>query len=449
MTKPVLSIGFDIPFEEAIAWAKDRIAVLPDTYYNDLPAQARSRAFTIGGLSALDQIQGVLDSLHKATAKGETFDQWKKALTPEALALGPARLDNVFRTAIQTHYNIGRWQQAERNKAHRPYLMYDAINDGRTRPRHRALDNFIAPVDDPIWRKIYPPNGFRCRCSTRSLSEAQAIARGWKGAPNYPADGGADAGWEYNPATGQDARLEQIKAQRLAKAHADIRAAAEKALKESVAETVVQKPGIESVLDIPKRGIAKTAADAAIQAINKVHSLPDGLSKIPVKNSSSKSFQGSYGYYNGGDAIEIKVSSSSVNPGLTAIHEIGHFIDHQTLNGIKGYHASPSDPLFEAWRIAVDNSKASANIVLTRGAATSSAMRNGCDCYLSKHEQWARSYAQYIAKRSGDQTLIQQVAAIRDSAITGPYKYSQWADDDFEPIAKAIDDIFEKIGIKK
>lgn len=118
--------------------------------------------------------------------------------------------------------------------------MYDAINDGRTRPHHSALDNFIAPIDDPIWRKIYPPNGFRCRCSTMTLTEAQARQRGWNGVPKYPAEGRADAGWDYNPAlpldhdtahraigdlqratdrvlTGQDAMLDRVVAQKLAK----------------------------------------------------------------------------------------------------------------------------------------------------------------------------------------------------------------------------------------
>ena len=229
MSKPVLSLGFDVPFTEAIAWAKNRVSVLPDTYYNDLPSQARSRAFTVSGLSALDQIQGVLDSLHRATESGETFAQWKKTLKPEVLALGNARLDNIFRTGIQTHYNIGRYEQQEANKAHRPYRMWDAINDGRTRPAHKAMDNFIAPIDDPIWRKWSAPAGFRCRCSTISLTEAQAKQRGYKVGNQPPVGAEPDKGWDYDKRTGHDANLEQIKAQRLAKVDADIRAAAEKA----------------------------------------------------------------------------------------------------------------------------------------------------------------------------------------------------------------------------
>jgi uncharacterized protein with gpF-like domain len=100
-------------------------------------------------------------------------------------------------------------------KDSRPFLMYDAINDSRTRENHRALDGFIAPSDDPVWDRIYPPNGHNCRCTVISLSKRQAEARGWSGStPAVPAE--TDSGWAYNPAKGQDEVLEGILAERMA-----------------------------------------------------------------------------------------------------------------------------------------------------------------------------------------------------------------------------------------
>lgn len=210
-----LSIGFDVPFEEAIAWGRDRISTFPEVYYRVLPAQARSRAFTVSGLAALDQIQGVLDSLNKTLETGGTFADWKRTLKPEVLALGRDRLDTIFRTAIQTHYNIGQYQQQEANKAHRPYRMWDAINDGRTRPAHRAMDGFVAPIDDPIWRRWSAPAGYRCRCRTITLTEAQAVDRGYKPG-QVPPNAEPDKGWDYDKLTGQDAALARVVSQRLA-----------------------------------------------------------------------------------------------------------------------------------------------------------------------------------------------------------------------------------------
>lgn len=49
--------------------------------------------------------------------------------------------------------------------------------------------------------KLPHPTGYRCRCSTRSLTEAQARQRGWKGVTELlPQDGRENEGWDYNPA---------------------------------------------------------------------------------------------------------------------------------------------------------------------------------------------------------------------------------------------------------
>jgi uncharacterized protein with gpF-like domain len=85
--------------------------------------------------------------------------------------------------------------------------MYDAINDSRTRPSHRAMDNIIKPIDDPFWSTHYPPNGYRCRCHVRSLSVEQAEKKGGT-TLNVPANAKPDTGWDYN---GGENRLSGVK----------------------------------------------------------------------------------------------------------------------------------------------------------------------------------------------------------------------------------------------
>ena len=197
-----VSIGFDVPFEEAISAMDARGIVLPAQYYGELQGIQRQLNFSIAGVASLDQLQAVLDSLTSKLAEGQSFKEWQDSVAVKDLGLPKHRLDNIFRTNIQNAYNRGHWEQIKQNEKFQPYLMYDAINDSRTRPSHRALDGVIRRIDDPFWDTHYPANGYRCRCSVVALTEKQAQARS-------NGDNGLnkkietdkmkpDKGWDYN-----------------------------------------------------------------------------------------------------------------------------------------------------------------------------------------------------------------------------------------------------------
>lgn len=44
-------------------------------------------------------------------------------------------------------------------------LEYSTAGDSQVRPSHKALDKFAAPKSDPVWRRIFTPNGWGCRCN--------------------------------------------------------------------------------------------------------------------------------------------------------------------------------------------------------------------------------------------------------------------------------------------
>ena len=141
-----------IAFTEAIEYAEARGVVLPEIYYGLLVGIQKSQATTIAGLASLEQIKFVIDLVTEALKDGTTFADFKKAVRKGDVNVNlPAhRLDNIFRTNIQTAYNRGRWEQQKKVANSRPYLMYDAINDSRTRPNHTAMDGTILHRDDPF-----------------------------------------------------------------------------------------------------------------------------------------------------------------------------------------------------------------------------------------------------------------------------------------------------------
>jgi SPP1 gp7 family putative phage head morphogenesis protein len=200
-----LKIGFNVPFVEAISATRQRKIVLPDVYYGELQKIDRQLAFSVANIAKFDQLQFILDSLVSAQEKGQSFASWKKGFIAANVDLGlpKHRLENIYRTNIQNSFNRGHWAKFLQSKEDRPYLMYDAVNDSRTRPHHLAMDGIIRPVQDPFWRTNAPSNGFFCRCKLLSLSESQAQRRSGNGKGLNKAiveeDMQPDKDWEYNP----------------------------------------------------------------------------------------------------------------------------------------------------------------------------------------------------------------------------------------------------------
>lgn len=67
-----------------------------------------------------------------------------------------AEYDMAHMSAIMAH----KWETLDTE-----YLEFNTVGDNRVRPSHRALDKFTAPKSDPVWRKMYPPLDWGCRCT--------------------------------------------------------------------------------------------------------------------------------------------------------------------------------------------------------------------------------------------------------------------------------------------
>ena len=166
-------IGGVIP-EDALAYWRDRKPVTSKEFAK-LNEAARARAFTVAGLARQDLLADLHASLLEAMKNGETFAQWKKRIPHilEEAGWTGARIETIFRTNVQTAYMAGRYKQMKEVSKSRPYWQYIAVDDDRTRPSHAVLNGMVFPVDHAFWMTNYPPNGFRCRCTVRSLSARQ------------------------------------------------------------------------------------------------------------------------------------------------------------------------------------------------------------------------------------------------------------------------------------
>ncbi len=169
-----------LPMKEAVEFWRDKV-VLPPGQYNQLTDKAKLKAFAVAGIAKESELAGVFTALQKAIAKGTTFEEFKADCGDSFSRRGWTgkrawRVDNIFRTNIQTAYSVGRYKQMQ--EAGVEYVQYDAVGDKRTRPTHAALDGKVFPMGHEFWDTWWPPNGFRCRCGTISVSDRQVKRRG-------------------------------------------------------------------------------------------------------------------------------------------------------------------------------------------------------------------------------------------------------------------------------
>jgi SPP1 gp7 family putative phage head morphogenesis protein len=302
--------AFDVPPAQAIAYFQGK-GLKPSFSYADMLKDSHDRAFTVAKMMDVDILATVRDSLDSALANGMTFEQWREGLTPMLQAsgwwgrkakidpetgrivkaqLGSAwRLETIFRTNMQAAYAAGQWQEIEAQKAVAPFLMYDAVDDFRTRPEHAGWDNLVLRADHKWWATHYPPNGFHCRCGVVQLDAAQLQALGLRPATKAPDDGdylwknprtgfsvpvpkGIDPGFDHNPGQKIADQAAALLAEKMAaKLTAQQQAAVRKAQKDAkaliqAANTAAAQAQIDAAVAAGKAQLAQRQALAAAKA---------------------------------------------------------------------------------------------------------------------------------------------------------------------------------------
>jgi SPP1 gp7 family putative phage head morphogenesis protein len=240
--------SFTLVPEQALAFFRAK-GLATSFAWQDLVADEHATAFTVAKMMDVDLLRDVQTSLADALERGVPFREWADSITQVLQGKGwwgrqrvvdpisgqlvvaelgsPGRLRTIFRTNMQSAYSVGAWQRIQQQAAEAPYLLYDAVDDHRTRPEHAAWDGRVYPVDSPFWRQHYPPNGWNCRCGVIQLSDDDLEALGLKVSPPprihqvetpNPRTGGVmrhpvgvDASFAYNPG-----QLRQEQLQRLA-----------------------------------------------------------------------------------------------------------------------------------------------------------------------------------------------------------------------------------------
>jgi SPP1 gp7 family putative phage head morphogenesis protein len=297
--------AFDVAPEQAVAFFKAK--GLQTTFsYADMAGEAHTHAFTVAKMLNVDMLGQVRASLDSAMANGTPFREWADSLIPVLQSGGwwgrkevldpltgqpmiaqlgsPWRLETIFRTNMQTAYAVGQWQEIAANADAAPFLMYDAIDDFRTRPLHASWDRRVMRWDHPWWRTHYPPNGYNCRCGVIQLSTTEVAGLGLQIQNQAPADGtytwtnprtgakltvpnGIDPGFAHNPGRQYLSQLQQTLDDKVEALPSTMKAAARSAkAQQAAAEALAATKQVQSELAAAQAKALLARAQAKAQA---------------------------------------------------------------------------------------------------------------------------------------------------------------------------------------
>lgn len=191
---------------------------------------------------------------------------------------------------------------------------------------------------------------------------------------------------------------------------------------------------VSAALELQVHGSTREAVKTALAAIDKVHD--DGaLPVIPVQSGATDNAFGVFEAARTMDgmllATRIGIAPRGSWPALTAVHEIGHFLDAKAIGPEHQFATLTNYEPMRAVLVAAHLTDAIAQIERRSYQGT----------LLEPEEIWARAYAQYIAEKSGNATLLADLQRVRER---DPAR--QWATEDFKPIATAIETMFNELG---
>lgn len=181
----------NLPFTEAVEYLKKR-SVLSKVDYEKLSDKLRFRAFTASRIADGDLLKRINAELIKNVDSGDGLKSFLSMTKDELLSkvgMGANQgwyWETVYRTNVQTAYNVGRAMAFEQDKP----LAYEliAIDDNRTTDicRPYATKRVVLASDDPFWKTHWPPFHFNCRTTVRAIYDESELPEHFESVQDVP-----------------------------------------------------------------------------------------------------------------------------------------------------------------------------------------------------------------------------------------------------------------------
>jgi len=135
-------------------------------------ASIATQEMELGLLSARTMAASVANRAIKAVEAGTS----PGLAVREAMQQMTAQIEGAFDTNLRIAYGHGRYKRATEGEGV-DFITYRTKRDGLVRPAHARLNGTTLPRTHKFWLTHFAPLGFRCRCITEAVSQAQVEER--------------------------------------------------------------------------------------------------------------------------------------------------------------------------------------------------------------------------------------------------------------------------------
>ena len=126
--------------------------------------------FRFSAAKTLAEVQ----KLNRLLRESKSFEEFERKAREVCHAFNREWQRTEYDNAVMTAEMASSYRRLISRTGTFPFWEYTTARDGRVREAHRMIDGVILPWDDPRWKKIYPPNGWRCRCIVIGRTRNQA-----------------------------------------------------------------------------------------------------------------------------------------------------------------------------------------------------------------------------------------------------------------------------------
>lgn len=102
--------------------------------------------------------------LNRLFQESGSFDEFHKKALQTTDVFNKTWQRTEYETAVLTAESASNYHRLVEKTKLFPYWEYKTVGDSRVREEHQRLDGLILATSDPRWDKIFPPNGWKCRC---------------------------------------------------------------------------------------------------------------------------------------------------------------------------------------------------------------------------------------------------------------------------------------------